>query len=336
MDIYNRLLGCLVGIALGDALGMPTEFMTPGAIQEKYGEVRELRAPHLNHIHKLHRGQVTDDTEQILALLDAYFKHGKMSVHVAVEGLITWAEEKDVFNSTYLGPSSKRALEGLLAGCDPHTTGFMGKTIGAAMRVPAVALVHHGSDVESVVKQAADVSLPTHGTNLAISGATSMAVALRAAFNGSNIHSVIEAAKYGAEKGLAYGYPYPSASVAKRISWAVDLTSDLSDPWDAADILYDIIGVDMVPHEIIPVVMALFALETSDPMESLFIAVNMGGDTDTIGALLGALLGAFYGVDIFPEDMWREVDQLNQLELEKYAKRLCVGHSTNTGEEGER
>ena len=134
MDIYNRLLGCLVGIALGDALGMPTEFMTPCAIQDKYGEVRELRAPHPDHIHKLRRGQVTDDTEQILALLDAYFKHGKMSIHVAAEGLITWAEEKDVFNSTYLGPSSKKALKGLMAGRDPHTTGFMGKTIGAAMR----------------------------------------------------------------------------------------------------------------------------------------------------------------------------------------------------------
>ena len=125
-----------------------------------------------------------------------------------------------------------------------------------------------------------------------------MAVALHAAFNGLQIHSVVEAAKYGAEKGLAYGYPYPSASVAKRISWAVDLTSDLSDPWDAADILYDIIGVDMVPHEIIPVVMALFALETSEPMES-YLAQSIWRDTDTIGALLGALLGAFHNVASF-------------------------------------
>ena len=42
----DKILGSLVGVALGDALGMPTEFMTQEAIREAYGMVRELRAPH--------------------------------------------------------------------------------------------------------------------------------------------------------------------------------------------------------------------------------------------------------------------------------------------------
>lgn len=41
----DKILGSLVGVALGDALGMPTEFMTQEAIREVYGMVRELRAP---------------------------------------------------------------------------------------------------------------------------------------------------------------------------------------------------------------------------------------------------------------------------------------------------
>lgn len=321
----QKILGSLVGVALGDSLGMPTELMTQEAIGQTYGVVRELRAPDPTHYHHGHltRAQITDDTEQTLALLDAFFHHQTLNAEVAAEALITWANDKDVFNTTYLGPSSKKALQQLMAGEDPRTTGSYGTTIGGAMRMLPVALVCWG-DEEQAIKTAVEVSLPTHGTNQAIAGATSMAAALVESFKeGATRESVINAACRGAKRGLAYGYPYPGASISKRIRLAVDLSVAAPTLKVALEALYDIIGVDMVPREIVPVVMALFA-RPEEPMELLIGAANIGGDTDTIAAMLGSLLGAFYGVSAFPEEMWREIEQVNGIDLEQYTARMLL------------
>jgi ADP-ribosylglycohydrolase len=319
----EKVLGSLVGVALGDALGMPTEFMTYRAIRDVYGKVQELVAPHKDHYHHpyLTRGQITDDTEQTLALLDALFRHRTLNAEVAAEALVTWATERDVFKSTYLGPSSKKALQRLLDGDNPEQTGFFGTTIGGAMRMLPVALfcMHNP---EKTVEVAATVSMPTHGTNLAISGAASMAAGLVESFReGSDKETVIDAACLGAEQGLNYGYPYPGPSISKRIRWALDISNSEQDLENATAALYDYVGVDMVPHEILPVVFALFA-RPEEPMELLVAAANIGGDTDTIAALLGSLLGAFHGVSVFPESMWREIEAVNKIDLEGYVLQI--------------
>ncbi len=319
----EKILGSLVGVALGDALGMPTEFMTYGKIREIYGMVCELQAPHKDHYHHhyLTRAQITDDTEQTLALLDAYFNHGTLNAQVAAEALVTWAQDNDVFNSTYLGPSSKKALKRLMKGDDPKKTGSFGNTVGGAMRMLPVALSCLG-DRDKAIKIAAEVSMPTHGTDLAISGAAAMATSLVEAFAETcTKDSVIESACFGAEQGLQYGNPYPGPSIAKRIRWARDIALSERDLEGAAAALYDYVGVDMVPHEIVPVVMALFA-RPDEPMELLIAAANIGGDTDTIASMLGSLLGAFHGVSVFPERMWREIGDVNNIDLEQYAARV--------------
>ncbi|HOB40644.1 MAG: ADP-ribosylglycohydrolase family protein [Limnochordia bacterium] len=319
----DKILGSLVGVALGDALGMPTEFMTQEAIREVYGMVRELRAPHPQHYHSTHlvKGQITDDTEQTLALLDAFFRHGRLDAEVAAESLMEWAREKNVFGSTYLGPSSKKALQRLLDGEDPRQTGFFGTTIGGAMRMLPVALACLG-DRERAVRTAAEVSMPTHGTSQAISGAAAFACALVESFEpDAHRDSILEAACWGAERGRAFGKPYPGPSLAKRIRWAVELSLAAPDLPGAGRELYDLVGVDMVPHEIVPVVLALFA-RPEEPMERLLAAVNIGGDTDTIASMLGALLGAHYGVEVFPKEMWKEIEAVNGIDLQEYAHRV--------------
>ena len=132
---------------------------------------------------------------------------------------------------------------------------------------------------------------------------------------------MIDAACLGAEQGLNYGYPYPGPSISKRIRWALDISNSEQDLENATAALYDYVGVDMVPHEILPVVFALFA-RPEEPMELLVAAANIGGDTDTIAALLGSLLGAFHGVSVFPESMWREIEAVNKIDLEGYVLQI--------------
>jgi ADP-ribosylglycohydrolase len=66
----NRALGALLGGALGDAMGMPSQTMTRAQIAARYGRIAGLVAPYARHpvSHGLLAGQVTDDTEQTLLL----------------------------------------------------------------------------------------------------------------------------------------------------------------------------------------------------------------------------------------------------------------------------
>lgn len=211
-----------------------------------------------------------------------------------------------------------------MQGDDPRQTGYFGTTIGGAMRMLPVALTCL-DDVDKAIEKSAEVSMPTHGTSLAISGAAAMAAALVECFQeGSSQETVLSAACYGAERGLAYGYPYPGPSLAKRIRWAVELAALEPSVEAAIAVLYDYVGVDMVPHEIVPVVMALFARK-EEPMELLIGAANIGGDTDTIASMLGALLGAYHGVEAFPEVLWREIELVNKIDLERYAAKVMQG-----------
>ncbi len=67
--LLERVAGMLAGVALGDALGMPTEFLTPAEIRAWYGQVCGLVRPHPEHFHAgLPAGSVTDDTDHTLII----------------------------------------------------------------------------------------------------------------------------------------------------------------------------------------------------------------------------------------------------------------------------
>ena len=69
-EMLDRAMGALVGGALGDALGMPTQLLSPARIAELYGHVEDFVAPSADHpVSKgLPAGAITDDTEQALLL----------------------------------------------------------------------------------------------------------------------------------------------------------------------------------------------------------------------------------------------------------------------------
>lgn len=324
MENYNKILGCLTGIAIGDALGMPTEFMTPKRINQTYGYINDFNVPSSDHIHPdMKKGEITDDTGQTLALVEEILRRKEINIQVAATGLINWANDKDVFNSTFLGPSSKKALQKLINGNNPKETGKSGTTVGAAMRAPVAGIFNPGN-IDKAINDAVAISIPTHNTSIAISGATSIAAAIAESFKSdSKIDDVIDKAIYGAEKGLEFGFPYPGASIARRIELGIDLISGIEDTDKAALKLYDYIGVDMFPHEVVPFVISLFSISKKDKMKVILSAVNIGGDSDTIAALLGALIGAFYGYKYLPNKMREKIEKVNKIDLDFYSRNIC-------------
>jgi ADP-ribosylglycohydrolase len=209
---WKKAYGCLAGLALGDAMGMPVEFMTPGQIAAEYRRVDDLVASPSWHPHaSLRPGTITDDTGQALAIASVYRDQGVMTPEAAARALLEWADRSAYDLDMMTGPSSGRALEALRAGADPRESGRGGKTNGAAMRVAPVGVVHRG-DRPGALADAVQASLPTHGTMLAISGAGAVACAVAEAMRPTTtLDDIVDAAIDGARRGRDHGVWVPAS-----------------------------------------------------------------------------------------------------------------------------
>jgi len=158
----DRALGALMGVALGDALGMPSQTLPRARIAAAYGRITDLIDPVADHpvSHGLRAGMVTDDTEQTLLLADLMIRSPAGVDDRAWAGaLLDW--ERDVRARglrDLLGPSSKRALDALLAGVPARETGREGTTNGAAMRIAPVGIATPPGDPAALVARLVQLS----------------------------------------------------------------------------------------------------------------------------------------------------------------------------------
>lgn len=331
-DILRRAHGCLAGVAFGDAMGMPTSLFTPSQVRETYpdGVHSFLPAPPGHLIHDgMVAGSITDDTQQTVLIAEYLLSDGKADAEKLAWSLIRWAESVGGFDTQYLGPSTRRALEFIKKGGSIEDSGWMGDTNGAAMRISPVGIIHPG-DFDAVVRDAAQVCKPTHNTNVAISGASAIACAIAAGMAGEKTSAVVDAFLYGAEKGLNYGNSWAAASIQRRTLWALDLAKRSSSESEFWQDLYDLIGAGVAMTETAPVAIALVSHYDGDPMEVVRATANMGGDADTIGAIAGSIAGAMGGLDAFPKEMVDQIEEVNKLNLADLASRLTDKALENT------
>ena len=137
--------GAMIGLAIGDALGMPTQSMSAEQIIECYGgPVRRLMdaVPQQPIAPNMKAGSVTDDTEQAFVLAARLIEdHGRIDNDAYAQDLLRWeAKMKEKGSLDLLGPSTKAALQALVEGVDPELTGRFGTTNGGAMRATPVGI----------------------------------------------------------------------------------------------------------------------------------------------------------------------------------------------------
>lgn len=324
-SLFEKAYGCLAGLALGDALGMTTEFLTPQQITEHYGWVDSLVSAPPWHSHaRLPRGRITDDTGQALALAGVYVREGTMSAEAAARALLRWADEQGEHLDLFLGPSTRRALAALRAGAGPRESGREGKTNGAAMRAAPIGIVHP-ADFDGALRDVVEAALPTHGTRAAISAAAAVAWAVAEAMRAdATVESVLERAMAGAVRGREHGAWVWTAPLERRIALARRLVGEAEDERAALQALYDYVGVDLTVTESVPTAFGLVELAGGDPMRAVIYAANIGGDTDTIGAIAGAVCGALQGIEAIDGELLRQVEEVNRLGLGQVATDLAA------------
>ena len=320
--IESRAMGCLAGIAIGDAMGMPTEFMTREEIKERFGYITSFQNPFKDHplVSSLKRGQVTDDTQQTLLMAETIIEEKKVSPSIFAKKLVSLCEEQKAIEKMLIGPSTERALKELLAGKKPEEIVCMGTTNGASMRIGPVAIFDWGLE-ESLKSDVLKSCRISHNTNVAISAAMAVAFAMSKGIEGANWEDVVSAGKKGAGIGerLKLDMRYPAASVEKRIELAEKIIHRSKQP--IMDI-YDYIGGGVQSNESIPTTFGIFMVTRGDPMKSIITATNMGGDTDTIASIVGGIAGSYMGIEAFPKELVNTIEEINGFNIREIVRAL--------------
>ncbi|MFG1922365.1 ADP-ribosylglycohydrolase family protein [Cryptosporangium sp. NPDC048952] len=302
--MLDRAVGALGGLALGDALGMPTQNFPRSVIRERFGVVDDFHpGPDDNEISRgLPAGRVTDDTDQAVILGRSFVAGGgRVEPRAFADALLAWEERMRAEGSLdLLGPSTRRALALVAEGVSPDETGRWGDTNGAAMRIAPIGV---GVPLAGIVDAVEQASRVTHHTGVAIAGAAAIAAAVSSGVEGrplaESLAHAIDAARLGAERGSYV----PGADVATRIEWALHLVgasappaaAERARPDEALDLVYRLVGTGLATQEAVPAALALASLYPGDVWEACRHAASLGGDCDTIAAMTGAVVGAHVG-----------------------------------------
>ena len=315
----DRAQAALLGLAIGDALGMPTQYLPRGTVDDLYGGLRWFEpGPDANDISRgLPAGHVTDDTDQALIVARALLAGGgHVTPGLLARDLLDWEAHMEATGSLdLLGPSTKRALTALADGADPSESGRWGDTNGAAMRIAPVGLLVPPVPLDRLVDRVAEVCSLTHNTGVAIAGAAAVAAAVSTGVEGGTFDDALDAAVLAARQGGSRGRYVAGADVATRIVWAVDTVRAARSEAAALDAVSYLVGTGIATQESVPATFALLALAPEDPWRVCLAAANLGGDSDTVAAMAGAVGGALQGTAAFPAEAVRLVTAGNDLDL---------------------
>jgi ADP-ribosylglycohydrolase len=322
----DRALAAFEGLALGDALGMPTQSMSRAEIREDYGVIAGFRdaGPRQRIAAGMPAGSITDDTEQAVLLARLLVAGGgAVDVDEFAQQLLAWEADMAARGSLdLLGPSTKAALQRLSDGVPAAEAGRFGTTNGAAMRITPVGIAHPVDSITAFVDAVAATSEPTHNTSLGIASAAAIGAAVSAGIDGAGPAEAIEVAIAAADEGARRGHWAAGGEIAPRLRWAVPYVAEL--PAERrADAVADVIGTSVASQESVVAALALVAC-SDDPWSTLCLAVGLGGDTDTVAAMAGAVLGATHGAAVWPEAERAQLRRVNDLDLAPLVRELLA------------
>lgn len=290
-QVEDRLRGALVGLAVGDALGAAVEFMPPGTFEP----VASYRG---GGPHGLAPGQWTDDTSMALALADSLAQVGWDLNDQAARYVRWWKEGAySVIGRCFdIGTTTQAALERYIEHGDARRSGDPGERAsgnGSIMRLAPVAIRFRHlfpDQLDELARRAAESSLPTHASAACLSACRYLAVVLAGLASGVDRFEVL-APDWQALTLLRQCEPlHPAVDEVAAGSFRRRQPPQ-------------IVGSGYVVRSLEA---ALWAFHQAGSFEeAVLMAVNLGDDADTTGAVCGQLAGACWGESGIPRE-WRD------------------------------
>ncbi|MHA1730675.1 MAG: ADP-ribosylglycohydrolase family protein [Promethearchaeota archaeon] len=296
--LQSKVWGCLLGGAIGNAMGSIVENWSYERIEEVYGRIEEPLS--------LERIQTEDDNRIALLFCDAYLKHRRNLTPEDLAGV--WLEEFDPGTDFFW--CMRNALELLRRGVSPRQTGIYNVNTGSALMAIAPVGVFNAGEPDRAYSDALDLAYmyqPKPDAHCAAAFAAGVAEAL---VPGATVDSVVEEiVGHSLDEDLAYWDAERKLSNTRRaLEVALAVAGDHgADWWGARRDLYDALcqwhPID--PTEVLSLSVALFKMTGGEYVGGVIAGTNIGRDADTIANLVGTLAGCLRGVESIPEE-WRE------------------------------
>lgn len=286
-EVHDRARAAYLGLAIGDALGATTEFMTPGEIKTQFKVHKNIIGGGWLY---LKPGHVTDDTEMSLALGRA-LSNGQWDIQGIADNFLAWMRSKPVD----IGATCRRGIRNyLLKGQleEPYNEWDAGN--GAAMRMAPVALFTLGDD-DLLARCAVEQAHLTHHHPFSDAACITIGRMMHCALHGGDRFAL-----HALTRELIETHPRFQFSRYNQQSSA-----------------YVVDTLRTVFH---------YFFTTGSFEECLIGVVNQGGDADTTGAIVGMIAGAFYGLDTIPARWLKKLNKQVRAEVEEQAIKL-ITHS---------
>jgi len=311
----------ILGLAIGDALGMPFEFCDATIIAESEWD-EDFIPGDFGGEFDLKPGQWTDDTKMATALATSLLECKKFDIDNVSKKYIEWVESRDVRG---IGIQTERAIHNMIRGVPPIEAGkkesgrakpsfkriskevfsndlhghgdFCGN--GTVMRcAPIGVFYNHINDVEDLLNAARDDATMTHNHPDARDSSVFLCCTIGHLLNGmppKNSYEIL----------IDSDYEYDHVTRLNREAYEMAQNKETT-YIDAISL-----GIAGTAHETLASALYCFWRYPSFK-EAVSSAVRMGGDTDTRAAIVGALAGSYYGIEGIPKE-W--IDQVEESEM---------------------
>jgi ADP-ribosyl-[dinitrogen reductase] hydrolase len=283
MTSAQRYRGCLLGLAVGDAVGTALEFTRPGS----FSLITDMIGGGPFH---LKPGQWTDDTSMALCLAESLIEKQGFDPADQLDRYVRWWREGHLSSTGAcfdIGGTVSDALsrfirtrEPFCGSTDPYTAGN-----GSIMRLAPIPMFY-ADDPARAIEMAADSSRTTHGAQEAVDGCRYLAALIVGALNGASKQELLSdfyspVKSYWDAHPLAPGIHAIAAGSYRR-----------KEPPEIHGTGYVVKSLEA----------ALWAFHKTDSFrDGCLLAANLGDDADTTAAVYGQLAGAFYGESGIPQ-----------------------------------
>ncbi|MEI6309007.1 MAG: ADP-ribosylglycohydrolase family protein [bacterium] len=318
MKKRERFRGCLLGLATGDALGVTGEFQHPGSFEP----IQDMIGGGSLH---LKAGEWTDDTSMALCLAESLIERQGFDPKEQMERYLRWMLEGYLGSNgrcVDIGFTTREALSQFresgnpfCGSTDPHTAGN-----GSLMRLAPVPLFF-AQKPEEAIARAAESSRTTHGAVDALDACRYAAGLIVGALQGRSKEEI-----------LSPGFcPVPGLWQRTPLSPAIAEIAAGSFRRKAPP------EIKASGYVVETLEAALWAFQqTLSFRHGALLAVNLGDDADTVGAVFGQIAGAYYGESGIPEE-WRSklalVDKITEYadQLMELSASQCSGSIAKAG-----
>lgn len=282
--IEARAQAAFLAVALGDALGATTEFMTPHEIKYKYGVHKKMIG---GGWLELSPGQVTDDTEMSLYMARAIDQTASWNLNAIADQFVNWMKSRPMD----IGSTCARGIRTYIhkgTTMMPYNEWDAGN--GAVMRMVPVTLFTLGNE-KMLETYAVEQGRLTHHHPLSDAACITVGRMVQQAILGASLKDLRKIAEELIVKE-------PKFSFAR---------------YDGYSSPYIVDTLKTVFH---------FLFTTSNFKECIVKVVNQGGDADTTGAIAGMIAGPLYGLNHLPKQWLKRLDKKICAEIEELALKL--------------